>query len=525
MRERTPAGTIGPGKTRLPEAARPGTTGPVSAPRAPRTPFPGEPVPGRAQRPGRARWSAALDRAWWNTPRLVRGLTGVCLAALLAAAAAIAGVLSDARGGIDDIGHRDAPQAVRTADLYFALSDMDSQVANLLLFGADPGYAAQRQQTLETYDQRRTQADGDLQKAAEASAGDPNGQRAVQSVLDQLGQYEALVARTRLLEDQAHAPAGQPPADALAAYRQATDLLRRQLLPAADQVTAASAATVDRTYTAQRSAISGGWWWILITTGLALATLVLLQRLLSVRFHRIINPPLAAVTLLTVITATAGLTLASRAENHLIVAKSNAYDSVIALSRTRAVAYDMNADESRYLTDPARAAAYEQSFLDKSQSIVRLDGATIGTYDDRLAQAADQHRADHRSVPFGGYLGTELDNITFPGEQAAAERLLTAFQQYEKDDRTIRGLRNQGKLKDAVTFDTGTAPGQSDADFDQLSHALDDVLTINQRALDRAVADSDDDLGLGVTLAGGLTLAAALALTVLGVRPRLREFR
>ncbi|TQF02866.1 hypothetical protein E6W39_12100 [Kitasatospora acidiphila] len=455
----------------------------------------------------------------------MRGLTGLCLVALLATATAIAGVLSDARDGIDDIGHRDAPQAVRTADLYFALSDMDAQVANLLLLGADPGYATQRQQTLETYDQRRTQADGDLQKAAEASADDPNGQRAVQTVLDQLGQYEALVARARLLEDQAHAPAGQPSADALAAYRQATDLLRQQLLPAADQVTAASAATVDRTYTAQRSAITGGWWWILITMALALAALVLLQRLLSVRFHRIINPPLAAVTLLAVLAAAAGLTLASGAEDHLIVAKSNAYDSVIALSRARAVAYDMNADESRYLTDPARAAAYQQSFLDKSQSIARLDGATIDTYDAKLAQAADQHRADHRTVPFGGYLGTELDNITFPGEQDAAERLLTTFQQYEKDDRTIRSLRNQGKLKDAVTFDTGTAAGQSDADFAQLSHALDDVLAINQHALGQAVTDADDDLGLGVALTGGLTLAAALALTVLGVRPRLREFR
>ncbi|MCC9306152.1 hypothetical protein LN042_03350 [Kitasatospora sp. RB6PN24] len=252
---------------------------------------------------------------------------------------------------------------------------------------------------------------------------------------------------------------------------------------------------------------------------------MLLQRLLAVRFHRVLNPPLAAVTLLTVLTAAAGLTLASRAESHLIVAKSNAYDSVIALSRARAVAYDMNADESRYLTDPARADSYQQSFLDKSQSIARLDGATIDSYDAELAQAADRHRADHRTVPFGGYLGTELDNITFPGEQDAAEDLLTAFQQYEKDDRTIRGLRNQGRLKDAVTFDTGTASGQSDADFDQLSRALDDVLAINQHALGQAVTDADDDLGLDVALTGGLALTAALALTALGVRPRLREFR
>ncbi|TQF01130.1 hypothetical protein E6W39_01350 [Kitasatospora acidiphila] len=81
------------------------------------------------------------------------------------------------------------------------------------------------------------------------------------------------------------------------------------------------------------------------------------------------------------------------------------------------------------------------------------------------------------------------------------------------------------RAPDERRFDTGTAPGQSDADFGQLNHALDSVLTINQTALDRAVADSDLGLGLGVTLAGGPTLAAAITLTVLGVRPRLREFR
>ncbi|MEU2234932.1 APC family permease [Streptomyces vietnamensis] len=41
----------------------------------------------------------------------------------------------------------------------------------------------------------------------------------------------------------------------------------------------------------------------------------------------------------------------------------------VALSRARAVAYDANADESRYLLDPSRRAAYEQSFLEKSQQL------------------------------------------------------------------------------------------------------------------------------------------------------------
>ncbi|MEU4584655.1 hypothetical protein AB0F92_21575 [Kitasatospora aureofaciens] len=454
----------------------------------------------------------------------MRGLTGLCLVALLGVGTATATVLGGARDGTDVIGHQAAPQVVRSADLYFALNDMDAQAANLLLFGADPDYTALRKDTLDTYERRRTQADTDLQRVTEAVAGDAAGQRAVQTVIGELGQYEALVARAQLLEEQAHAPAGRPSADALAAYHQATDLLRQRLLPAIDEVTKANAAVVERNYTDQRDALSGGWWGILVTGLLALAALGLLQRLLAVRFRRLVNVPLAATTLLTLAGLVTALTLASRADHQLVVAKSNSFDSVIALSRARAVAYDLNADESRYLTDPARAAAYEQSFLDKTQSFARIDGATLASYNDKLAALADKHRADHGQVGFGGYLGDELRNITFPGEQEAAERVLAAFQQYQRDDRKIRELNAQGKLKGAVTFDTGTTAGQSNADFDVLSAALEDNQAINQRAFDGAVAATDDDLDATTAGLGAAALAAALALTAAGVRPRLREF-
>ncbi|MCX5208149.1 hypothetical protein OG689_02295 [Kitasatospora sp. NBC_00240] len=525
--------TVVPGKTSPPGTEGSGTTGRVPAPRAPRTataggqeaPGPGANTSAPRPTPGRLGRRRVLTGNRWNTPRLVRGLTALCLVALLSFAAATALVLAGARGGIDTIGHRSAPQAVRAADLYFALSDMDAQAANLLLIGADTDFAALRKQTLDTYEQRRNQAGTDLQRAPEASAADPAGQRAVQSVMSELGRYEALVARSQLLEDQAHAPAGKPAPEALETYRQASDLLRQKILPAADEVTAGNAATVDRTYAAQRRDLAAGWWWLLATGLPALAALAALQRTLTVRFRRLVNPPLAAATLVTALGLTSALILTTGAGHHLVLAKSNAYDSVIAISRARAVAYDLNADESRYLTDPAHAAAYEQAFLDKTQAVARVDGATLSTYNARLAAAADAHRADHTVVRFDGFLGTELRNITFAGEQEAAERVLTAFQQYQLDDRKIRDLRNQGRLKDAVTFNTGASPGQSNADFELLSTALGDVLAVNQRALDRAVTDADDALGAGAAAAGGLALTAVLALTVLGVRPRLREYR
>ncbi|GHF91979.1 hypothetical protein GCM10018790_81290 [Kitasatospora xanthocidica] len=465
------------------------------------------------------------SRAHRTTPRLVRGLTALSLAALLGLGATATAVLVGARDGTDTIGHRAAPQATRAADLYFALSDMDAQAANLLLVGADPDYTALREQTLDTYERRRAQADDDLQQAAQAAADDPAGQRAVQLVLGRLGSYEALVARAQLLEEQAGSPAGQPSQAALETYRQATDLLRRQLLPAADQVTVANDASVERVYQQQRDDLGSGRWWLLAVGLLALVVLFGLQRLLAVRYRRVVNPALAAVTLLTGAVLVTGLNLVGRAEDHLVTAKRNAYDSVIALSRARAVAYDMNADESRYLIDPARAVAYEQAFLEQTQAIARIDGATLADYDARLADAARRHRADHAAVPFGGYLGSELRNVTFAGEREAAERVLDTFQQYQTTDRRIRELRGAGKLKEAVTLNTGLSKGQSNYDFEQLGDAIGDTIAINATAMDRAVAATDGDLdGTTAALAAG-ALAVALGLTAAGVRPRLREYR
>ncbi|MFJ9776320.1 hypothetical protein ACIRVF_34655 [Kitasatospora sp. NPDC101157] len=455
----------------------------------------------------------------------MRGLTALSLAALVGLGATATAVLGGARDGTDTIGHRAAPQATRAADLYFALSDMDAQAANLLLVGDDQDYTALRKQTLDTYEQRRDQADDDLQQAAQSSADDPAGQRAVQLVLGRLGSYEALVARAQLLEEQAGAPASRPSPAALDAYRQASDLLRNQLLPAADQVTAANEATVDRVYGQQRDALDDGWWWLLAVGLLALAALSGLQRVLAVRYRRVVNPVLAVVTLLTGVVLVAGLHLVGRTEDHLVTAKSNAYDSVIALSRARAVAYDMNADESRYLIDPGRAAVWEQAYLDRSQAVVHLDGATTGSYGSQLQDALDRHRADGSVVPFGGFLGNELRNITFPGEQEAAERVLGAFQEYQVIDRRMRDLHDAGKLKEAITLNTGLAEGQSNYQFGQLSAAMEDTITINRTAMDTAVSAADGDLDGGTAALAGALLAAALGLTAVGVRPRLREYR
>lgn len=74
----------------------------------------------------------------------------------------------------------------------------------------------------------------------------------------------------------------------------------------------------------------------------------------------------------------------------------------------------------RRIFNPVLAGQYQQAFEDKSQQLVQLPGAGIYQYDAALARVISAYRANHANVNFGGYLGAEFRNITFPGERVAA---------------------------------------------------------------------------------------------------------
>jgi hypothetical protein len=264
--------------------------------------------------------------------------------------------------------------------------------------------------------------------------------------------------------------------------------------------------------------------WVVLL-GLALAAvLVALQFYIALRHRRLLNPALALATLVTIGLAVAGASRFSAEAQHLQVAKKDAFDSILALSEARAVSYDANADESRYLVDPARAGQYQQAYLTKSQRLAGLGPVDIFHYDAALAQAIDAYRANHADVRFGGYLGVEFRNITFTRERAAAEQTLAAYQVYERDDRRIRAL-NARDLRAAIAFDTSYAPGNSNWAFNRYDQALVSLIDINQRAFTAAIqAGQQGTQGWTGLIPAGAVAFIVLAILV-GVRPRLAEYR
>ena len=436
-----------------------------------------------------------------------------------------AAVFASIAGGLGQIGDRSDPEVLATTDLYYRLNDMDAQVANVLLVGAQHGLGIDRQQAQAIYEQDRARADGDLQRAAAIAGSRPSAQRPLRTVLNGLGRYEALAGEAMYLDGQGAPQAGRPPAAALLLYRQATDLLQGGILPAAHRLTQASSLALDQAYQARRSAALNAAVWIILAGLALLAALGGLQVYLAVRFRRLISPALAAAFAAALVLAGGSAAGLLAEAGHLRVAKVDAFDSIIALSQARAVSDDANADESRYLVDPGRAAQYQQAFESKSQQLARIPVAGIFHYDVGLARAIDAYRASHADVAFGGYLGAEFRNITFPGERAAAQRTLAAYQVYERDDRHIRALYQAGHLRAAIAFDTSYARGNSNWAFTQYDNALSALIAINQHAFNAAINAGQQGVSGWTGLIPAVAVILVIVLLSAAVLPRLAEYR
>ncbi|WP_189190678.1 hypothetical protein [Streptomyces albiflavescens] len=466
---------------------------------------------------------AALRRRYWATVparlRLLRAAT-VSLAVALALLLALAGLA--AIGTWNTVAGRDAPRTTSAADLNLALNDMDAQAANLLLSSGNAGKG--RLQTpydkaFGFYGDARREIGHDLRTLAVAAQGDRADERTVESLTDNFAEYQERIGRA--LENDARA-GGK--AAALNDYRTATDLLQGQLLPEARTLVDSNNSAFNRGYAQARSTLAAQLVAVVVLGVLLLAALGVLQWYLARRFHRILNPGVLAATVCALLAVLLGGQALSASAGHLRVARHDAFDSVVALSRARAIAYDANADESRWLLDPERRDQYGPAFLAKSQELYGNSGATLSNYDAELDRTWQRYQADRNDLAFTGEFQRELANITFPGERAAAEKTVETYAVYERDDRKVRALVAQGKEREAVEFCMDWQPGTSNAHFGAWMAALDDVTDINRQHFTASV-DAGRSEATGLLPWTCALLLAAGVLTLFGLRPRLAEFR
>jgi hypothetical protein len=489
------------------------------------------------QQDRRALTASVARRVVGDTPRQLKLLTAglAVLALLLGLGYALALRVDSA--GFADLRSR-TTEVSATSDLYYALNDMDAQAANALLVGyhpADPSMvpaAVNAAASASAYEKDRSAADADLERVAQ----NPRLTTQAEKLLDDLGSYEALIAQAFYADQAGHdeQPAA-PPAAALSAYTSASSLLHATLLPTSLQIADSDSAAVDGSYSGEHGAITLYGYAILGLALLSAAALLLGNRHLARRFRRRVSW-LAVGAVVALVLGAIGVSTQLSAAQHLHYAKQEAYDSINALTRAKAVSDDANADESRWLLE-SRAAGLQTTFFQKVTEVAGAPGVSADdaaadpqSYYSALSTAVGAVRLDTAvdsvsGVTISGYLGTELRNITFPGEAQAAYDATRAFNTYVQDDATIRSDAERGDLVAAVAFDIGTQPGQSNYAFNQYMSKLGAVIQINDAAFASGISAglSDSDAATWSTLVVG-ELLLLLFIAQAGYL-RLREYR
>ena len=447
---------------------------------------------------------AAPARSWNTLEMLKAGRAALLVCVVLLLAAIFVGI-GVHRAAMKTVGRDTAPSIIAAQHIKAALADMDADAVDELLLPPESAAGAVR-----AYEAKRVEAAQALIAAAGNITYGESERGPIQAIEIGMGTYERLIQKSRD-DHEARRPG------AIEDYREAARLLDETLLPAADALDQANHDVLERTYSQQATTSFAARAFVLLTGLLALAAMVIVQIFLSRRTRRTFNPLLLLATLLVLGLAVWTLAAMSEEQSELKVAKQDAFTSIHALWRARALAYEAKSDESRSLYDPARAAFDQGLFSGHAAELARLPASV--TAPQMVAQLGSGGRVSGLS----GYLADELNNTTFTGEREAALETFADFETYVSTDAEIGRLENAGQLKQALDTCLGMGPGQSAGAFALFDRSLEKTLSINQAAFDESVEG-----GLGglhsAEIKASLTAVLIAVLIVLGFTPRIREY-
>jgi hypothetical protein len=385
-------------------------------------------------------------------------------------------LLARVREQVRVIGDEAAPQAAAAADLYFALSDMDAQVARMVLTAGDDRLAGSQIDALGTYLARSRQVDADMR----AASGDLELQ-------NDLAVYRARVWQTLAAGDSA---AGY--------YTQATNVLHLSLLPAAAALRDSSAARLSRAY-AGKSVTEGWAVTVVVVLGGALVTLLAgLQVWLARRFRRVLNPALLTATVLVFALLVPVLGVLSRQGTLLSDARQRSLAPLLALSQARATSYDAAADTSRFLISD-NLSYYDDDFRRKSRCLTSVSAGACGAGLPAVAAGPDVSPFD-------------------------SDQVLSRWQAYEKDHARIVGLARGGRHDEAVSTLTGIRRGDASFDFAYFDAAVAEIAEARRADFHQALGDAKTVL-TGSAWLPLVLLGLVIALIPLAVRRRFAEYR
>jgi CHASE3 domain sensor protein len=442
----------------------------------------------------------------WNTPQRYKafqyaiwGLSGAMLVTVISA-------VGHQRTATQQIG-RDSAGSVLMAERWKdTVAGMDAFTANELL--TIPG-SPQAQEAVKGYDDRYKTYVERLTFLTENITYEDAERKPIMEVQVKMGEYIRLLQKTRDFQAQTGKQA-----EMLATYRQATTLLDQEILPKIDELSRVNYDEMQKQI--NRNSAAASLFGVVVVGGLLIAALVALQLFLVERTKRQFNQPLLVATAIAGIFLLHSAIALNRAAGSLKVASEDAFPSLYSIRKARALSYQANSDESRYLLDKVNAATHEASFNQRVKQIMTLPKDL--SIEDIKLKITTNSKADLNRVT--GLVAGAVKNVTFEGEGDALIESLRAWQNYVNVDDKIRQKERAGDHQGAINI----CLGESDAAYETFKKKLQKVQEINEAAMKNSLEESDRALAFFEVQAAIALLVVAI-LTQYGLKPRIKEYQ
>ena len=451
----------------------------------PPAPTPAPPVPAPPARPvGQVGGRAGLRARARTTPGLLRLLSVALVVAIVALWTASFLSTLARRQAMHAMSGSAAPAFIAAQRLHAELSEADATVVGAFLAGeTEP--AGKR----KAYRQSVSAATAQLDVLARAGAS-ADAQRALLVVSAQLPVYTGLV-------DQARAD-NRLGLNVVGAYlRQASELMRDTILPAADTLAALEADQIDDGYRRATSSVHP----VLVTVAgvVTLAGLVGVQLLLHRRTRRLLNLPLVAAT--AIVAVIVGLTLAAFATERarLVDGRDNGFVPMADVARARVLGLRAYGDQGLSL-------------------IARGDGAALDADADAVIGQLGYDPKTGRPTGSGVLAAVTALGGADHDDRASID---LAWRAYLAQSIRVRALvADPGGFQPAVALTLGDGAH----DFTLFDTRADGALSNSQKLFAARLSSAAHGFdGLAIGLSAAAALAAALVLA--GLQVRINEYR
>jgi hypothetical protein len=197
-------------------------------------------------------------------------------------------------------------------------------------------------------------------------------------------------------------------------------------------------------------------------------------------------------------------------------ATKDCFLSIHVLLQAKAFANDAYAAQSRWLFDPEK----------RGNSLAVFDYDSLQVFNPGnwpYSAAVNSYQQNQRPLGVHGTLADELDNITFVGEEDAATASLATWGNYQD---VFQKVMTQTLIDQAsgVKLALGAGPNSAKGAFENFSRNLDHTLQINLDQFEISRAAGFNALSYSEPFCV-LGMAAVIGFSVIGIWPRLKEYR